>query len=427
MKKILIPITIAATALAVACTHIGATQPEFVRAGDDGNFYIGDSAYRFVGANFWYGAILGSTGQGGDRERLDKELDLMQQVGIDNLRVLVGGDGDTSAPSHIRPILQTAPGIYNDTILDGLDYLMAQLEKRDMKAVLYLNNAWEWSGGYGAYLEWAGEGKCPDPNADGYRDYVNHVKKFVLNDSAKSMALNHARNIAGRTNRYTRKPYSQSPALMAWEIANEPRAFDRDSLSKQAFYDWLISMARAIKETDPNHMVSTGSEGMFGCEYDIDLWAKIHNAAEIDYAIVHLWPYNWRWVNATTCNDSTDRALRRTVEYITRHADKTGKPLVLEEFGYPRDSMLYSPEAPTTARDKFYKGVFDLITDSALIAGCNIWGWGGYAVPAHENWLDGDPYTGDPAQEAQGLNSVFATDTSTLDIIKNAASKFTKK
>ena len=26
----------------------------------DGQFYIGDSAYRYVGTNFWYGAILAS-------------------------------------------------------------------------------------------------------------------------------------------------------------------------------------------------------------------------------------------------------------------------------------------------------------------------------------------------------------------------------
>jgi mannan endo-1,4-beta-mannosidase len=30
----------------------------------------------------------------------------------------------------------------------------------------------------------------------------------------------------------------------------------------------------------------------------------------------------------------------------------------------------------------------------------------------------GDDYTGDPAQEDQGLNSVFATDTSTLKVVK---------
>ncbi len=396
--------------------------PQFVTV-DGGDFYIGDSAYRFVGANFWYGAILASEGQGGDRARLAKELDLMQEVGIDNIRVLVGGDGLSEATSHIRPVLQTAPGVYNDTILDGLDYLMAELEKRDMKAVLYLNNAWEWSGGYGTYLEWAGAGHVPDPNTEGYSEYMTKVSEFVHNDSAKAMALNHAKYIVGRENRYTGQPYSMSPALMTWEIANEPRAFASDSLTKALFKDWVLGTAREIKEIDPNHLVSTGSEGLHGCEGDLELWADIHNAPEIDYAIIHLWPYNWNWVTAETAADSTQVALARTLEYISKHADKTDKPLVLEEFGYPRDGMAFSVGSPVTGRDKFYKGVFDLIHDSDMIQGCNIWAWGGYVNPPHDTWQPWDPYTGDPAQEAQGLNSVFATDSTTLQIIKAATSR----
>jgi mannan endo-1,4-beta-mannosidase len=35
----------------------------------------------------------------------------------------------------------------------------------------------------------------------------------------------------------------------------------------------------------------------------------------------------------------------------------------------------------------------------------------------------GDDYTGDPAQEAQGLNSVFAGDKSTLAVIKQQADR----
>ena len=74
----------------------------------DGEFYIGDSVYRYVGANFWYGAILASEGRGGDRARLARELDLLQSIGVDNLRVLVGGDGEENVPSHIMPVLQTS-------------------------------------------------------------------------------------------------------------------------------------------------------------------------------------------------------------------------------------------------------------------------------------------------------------------------------
>ncbi len=427
MRKIIFAAALAALLSGIACGRVkknaAPEQVDFVTV-RDGNFYIGDSVYRFVGTNFWYGPILASEGRGGDRERLARELDLLQANGIDNLRVLVGGDGDEGLPSHIGPVLQTAPGVYNDTLLAGLDYFMAELERRGMKAVLYLNNAWEWSGGYSAYLQWAGEGKAPIPSVDGWPAYMDFVKKFVHSDSAKTLAANHVRNIVTRVNTVTGKPYSESPALMAWQVANEPRAFADDSLTKRAFADWVLSTARLIKELDPNHLVSTGSEGKHGCEQDIELWNEIHSAPEIDYGIVHLWPYNWSWVNASTIQSGVDSACIKAVEYIRPHADlmKTaGKPLVLEEFGYPRDSMSFTPGSPVTGRDRFYEYVFTLVSQGDLIDGCNFWGWGGVAGPANIVWQPGDDYVCDPAQEEQGLNSVFVKDNTTLEIISRIA------
>ena len=39
-------------------------------------------------------------------------------------------------------------------------------------------------------------------------------------------------------------------------------------------------------------------------------------------------------------------------------------------------------------------------------------------VEDHEYWAKGDDYTGDPAQEQQGLNSIFVEDASTMRIIR---------
>ncbi len=422
MKKIYLCLAVLAAVAVWACNStkkVAAPDENFVNV-RDGDFYIGDSLYRFVGTNFWYGPILASEGRGGNRQRLARELDLLQSTGINNLRILVGGDGDEGLPSHIGPVLQTAPGVYNDTLLQGLDFLMAELERRDMKAVLYLNNAWEWSGGYGAYLQWAGKGKAPIPSVDGWPAYMDYVKQFVVCDSAKQLSYNHVRNIVGRTNGVTGKPYSESPAIMAWQVANEPRAFADDSVSKRAFADWIRTTARIIKEVDPNHLVSTGSEGKHGCEQDIELWEEIHNYPEIDYGILHLWPYNWSWVCKETLSTGVDSACVKALEYIMPHAammKKAGKPLVLEEFGYPRDSMSFVPGSPVEGRDRFYEYIFSLVKEGDLLAGCNFWGWGGYARPSHVVWQSGDDYVCDPAQEEQGLNSVFAKDNTTIAII----------
>ena len=97
-KKILLPMLFAAavvTGVTGSCSGQSGEsdkQPSPYVTVRDGEFYIGDSVYRYVGTNFWYGSILASEGEGGDRERLAQELDTLQSIGINNLRILVGGD-----------------------------------------------------------------------------------------------------------------------------------------------------------------------------------------------------------------------------------------------------------------------------------------------------------------------------------------------
>ena len=81
-------------------------------------------------------------------------------------------------------------------------------------------------------------------------------------------------------------------------------------------------------------------------------------------------------------------------------------------------------------RDGYCKFVFSQVADNAerggKFAGCKFWGWGGDANPQHEQWMPGDDYTGDPAQEAQGLNSVFSSDKSTLEVVRSQVERMNK-
>ena len=293
-----------------------------------------------------------------------------------------------------------------------------------MTAVLYLNNSWEWRGGYSVYLQWSGHGKAVVPAVDGWPAYMEYVKQFPQSDSAKALFANHVNYIVSRTNRYNQIKYVDDPTIMSWQIGNGPRAFSDEN--KEPFARWLADVAAQIKSLDPNHMVSSGSEGSWGCEMDMNLFEKIHADPNINYLNIHIWPYNWSWVKADSLKELLPRAKENTKKYIDDHmviARKYSKPIVLEEFGFPRDGFSFSKEAPTTARDEYYRYVFDLIRQDresgGLFAGCNFWAWGGFAGqnPDHVFWEKGVDYTGDPAQEQQGLNSVFATD-STIEIIK---------
>ena len=414
MKTKLLPLMLLAGIALSGCGTADTAADSFVRV-ENGQFLLNDKPYYFIGTNFWYGPILGSQGPDGDRGRLARELDALRDRGVTNLRVLVGADGEEGVPCKIEPILQTAPGEYDDALLDGLDYFMREAARRDMKVVLYLTNSWEWSGGYSQYLMWAGEGKAPIPGIDGWNPFREYVAGFIPNERAREMFADHVRFIVGRTNRYTNRKYSEDPAIFSWQICNEPRAFSDEN--KEEFARWIGSTARLIRSLDPNHMISTGSEGLFGCEVDTLLTERIHAFPEISYVNLHIWPYNWQWVTAGHLDEEFDNARQLTREYLECHldiAERLNKPVVVEEFGFPRDSVRFDRGTPTRLRDAYYTDLLDRVIGSkaegGLLAGCNFWGWAGEARPAHHNWQRGDDFCCDPAHEPQGLSLIHISE-----------------
>ena len=409
------------------------TKTSFVKTSGS-QFILDGKPYYYIGTNAWYLPILASDGAGGDHQRLTRELDALDQMGVRNVRVLVGADGVPTA-RKVQPVLQTAPGIYNDTLLVGLDRLMTELEKRGMKAVLYLNNSWSWSGGYAAYLRWSGTFEEEPVDSMNWVKWCAAAAHFAQDPEAHRLFLCHVERMVSRRNTITGRPYAEDPTIMAWQIGNEPRAFS--DASKEPFAQWVAETAALIKRLDHNHLVSVGSEGTVGCEQDKDLYERLHADPNIDYLTAHIWPQNWGWVErgkvATKEQDSLmqqqlEAVNNETEAYIRIHTDLArtlNKPLVIEEFGYPRDANQFSHQASTCARDIYYRFMFQHVIDSKkasdVLAGVNFWGWNGEARARHLWWEPYDPYMADPAQEEQGLYGVFDSDSTCL-IIREAVS-----
>jgi len=411
-------------ALTVLAACKSTSQSDFITV-SDGIFMKGGEPVCFIGANYWYGAILGSKGEYGDRERLVRELDHMKSIGIDNLRVMVGAEGPDNEPFRVTPALLLAPGEYNDDLLDGLDFLLTEMKKRDQHAVLFLNNAWDWSGGFSQYLNWNGYGPIPNPNMppNTWPQFMSFSGQFNGCEPCLGMFEEHIRFIVGRTNRYTGVRYCDDPVIMTWEIANEPRAFSDENIP--AFEAMIGRMAALLQELDKNHLVTTGTEGRHGCEQSMELFERIHADPNIDYLTMHIWPKNWGWLDITDIPGTIDSAIVKTNLYMNAHfevAERLGKPIVLEEFGLPRDHHGFSPGETTKYRDRYYNNAFvqviDHVASHGRLAGCNIWAYSGEgrATEGRLFWQPGDDYLGDPPQEEQGLNSVFDTD-STIDLI----------
>lgn len=387
MKNCIKFIFIVCSLLLTAC----ASKCDYYRA-QDGRIMLGDQPQYYIGTNVWYAPLLAQQ----DFDRFSRELDTLSALGINNLRIMA-----------------------TDENFEGLDICLAEMHKRGMSAVLYLNNAWEWTpDSYRGYLEKAGAGAQPHPAKDGYVAYMNSMSKFAANEKAMALYHEHVRAMVQR--------YKDHPAIFSWQICNEPRPFAKDATTRRAFIDYIHSTAKLIKSIDPNHMVSTGNEGSMGCEEDMSLFVEAHNIPEIDYLTIHIWPYNWGWIRANDVVGGLQSAIRRSEAYINSHiesAQRMNKAIVIEEFGYPRDGFEYLNSSSTKGRDDYYRYIFSQVLKSAKeggrVAGCNTWAWSGYAkqTPGHQFWQEGDDLCGDPSQEAQGLNSVYITDQSTIAVI----------
>lgn len=397
-------------------------------------FIHNDEPYYFVGTNMWYAPYIGSPSTIGDRSRLLRELDSLQSFGVTNIRILAGSER-SGMPRTLTPSITIAPGVYDDSLLLGLDFTLHEMSKRKMKAVLFLTNYWEWSGGMAQYVTWADLLPPFDTDADGWDLFMNYSASFYQNATAMEYFRKYVHKIITRKNAYSGRLYYEDPTIMAWQLANEPRPGTISNFGFENvpyFIRWIDETAGFIKSLDSNHLVSTGSEGIIGSLVDEEIYLSAHSSPHVDYMTVHLWPGIWRWFDQHDAANTLMPAIDSSLSYIARNiaaARIVGKPLVLEEFGFVRDSGSASVESPTTTRDHFMRIILSMVHDSARagapIAGSNFWGWGGEGRTKNPDfmWKPGDPFTADPAHEKQGWHSVFNVDTPTIEILREYAKK----
>jgi mannan endo-1,4-beta-mannosidase len=396
-------------------------------------FFLDGKPYRFLGTNFWYGMNLGIAGVAGDRQRLVRELDRLATLGVTNLRVLGISEGPDSEPWRVVPALQSQSGDFSEEVLVGFDFLLSEMKKRNMKAVVCLSNFWPWSGGLAQYLNWQTKRAIPyPPPAQGgsWFTYQNYTSGFYSNAEAVKQYENAITKLITRTNSLTGVPYVEDPTIMAWQLANEPRGVN----NRANFNRWIRSSASLIKRLDKNHLVTTGVEGEtpWPIVSGLDL-IENHSSKDIDYATVHIWAQNWGWYDPVQAKASLPRAITEMKRYLSAHIEKAkilGKPLVLEEFGISRDENSHDPYSSTSIRDQYYKEVFDVvhreIKANSPLQGVNFWAWSGEGLPAKPYggfWKLGDALIGDPPHESQGWYGVYATDKSTLDLISDYSRK----
>lgn len=386
--------------------------------------------YRITGANLWYAAWLGADAAFGDRARLIRELDRLQALGINNLRIMAAAE-EGPLRNAIKPGFTRADGSANAALLEGLDFALAEIAARGMTAVVVLSNFWEWSGGLQTLL-WRATGRFIDMGdpAHPWPAFADATGRAYANPEAMALYRDHVRSLLVRRNSVTGRLYAQDPAIMAWQLANEPRPGGSDAAiaaNRAAYLAWIADTAALIRAGAPHQLVSLGQEGTQATNGDAALVAEAHGA--VDYVTAHIWPLNWGWVKGDDLAGTWPEGRRKVEAYIADHigiAQRLDKPLVIEEFGFPRDCEAHDPASPATFRAAYYRNIYSAVEASwrqgGVVAGSNFWAWNGEARAAHADYRfkDGDrAYMGDPPHEPQGWYGVFDSDAGLHALIRD--------
>jgi mannan endo-1,4-beta-mannosidase len=375
------------------------------------------SAVYHVGANYWQAAHVAAF----DKARLEADFDALADAGVTFVRILGLSEGPNNEPWRVVPALQPCPGLFDAAVLDGLDYAIYQLGKRRMRATLVLGNEWPWSGGFAQYVRWAQRnatmdaGGCssedalkpnmsdadwrshgfqhlryPGPGRNSWSDWQQTAGLFYGSPEAQALWRDAVRFIVTRRNRYTGLALTDDPTVAILQIANEPRVKGGSSawsVDTQPFLAFLTSAAAFIKKLAPRQLISSGMEGDTAAMSVAQSMLLSQNITNIDVLTAHAWPQNFNWLDPSD-EETAVYALKAARAYITAHiatAAALQRPLIVEEFGWPRDWGSLCPSAPTTWRDKFYELIFSLVIASAesqgVLAGAAFWGYSGRGRP----------------------------------------------
>ena len=213
--------------------------------------------------------------------------------------------------------------------LQKLDFLVSEAAKRNLKLIVAFLDFWSYTGGAQQMRAWYGsEDKgtffFSDPRTkQDYKDWVRHVLT--------------------RVNPLTKIAYKDDPNIFAWELMNEPN-IEPASL----YIEWVSEMSAYVKSIDRNHLVSSGHANFANKLSDLPI-------SSIDFGTWHGYP---QYENLPA--DTYDRTIREFCE-IGRD---NNKPVLLEEFGYPR----FKPD-----QAGIYQKWLDAIQQDPDCAGWLVW------------------------------------------------------
>jgi mannan endo-1,4-beta-mannosidase len=258
-------------------------------------FALDGRAFPVVGVNCYF---LGYCSDSSRRSVMDAAL----RMGANVIRSWAFLDAGPRPPGGVAFQYFENGKVVQDAGPDGLerlDCLIAMAEDCGLRLILPLVNYWKDFGGMPQYLNWLG--------LDG------PVEEFYRSPEARVAYRDWVECVLTRRNTRTGRLYSGEPAIMAWELANEPRC--EAARGCDLLLDWIAEMSAFVKSLDSGHLLAAGDEGFL---------PDILDVADIDFGTYHLYPSAMG-----RGNEFGDIWIKDHVQ----SAASAGKPTILEEYG----------------------------------------------------------------------------------------------
>lgn len=348
--------------------HSRSNALEFVKV-DGSRLFSGSDRFYAIGVNCYFLREILMQGREAEAWEIFSEA---KRLGVTTIRTWGFSDGSSSTA------IQTAPGEFDQDALVAFDRLLVLAAEFEIRLVIPLVNNWEDFGGMNQYVRWLAERQpravnridasaqrtIIGPEGRSYRFMVDGSfthDDFYSDSTIRSWYKQYITAILTRVNSVTGKTYRDDPAILAWELANEPRSSDRSGMIVTG---WLELMAAHVKSIDANHLLGSGEEGFDtwaepygdsrrynGQDWMLDGSAGISflnnlRLANIDLAGIHCYPSAW----GLTLNQGLTwlRDHRRLAEAI-------GKPFIAGEVGERR------------SREAFYASFIDEASPSGVL------------------------------------------------------------
>ncbi|KAJ7632612.1 glycoside hydrolase family 5 protein [Roridomyces roridus] len=250
----------------------------------DGSFHVNNSEFKFIGTNAYWLSALNSD------EDIDHVLGNISQFNITVVRTWAFNDVSTIPENGTWFQLvangTTSVNLNETTGLPKLDRMVAMAEKHGIYLLFSLTNNWN---------PIASDPIANSTNAIFRRDVLtnNSLPRNTLSNDYGGMdayvrAFGADTHDAFYTNEtiiqafenYTTQivqRYVNSTSVLAWEIANDPRCNSsvaaNASCNTNTITNWHNRIANLVKSKDPNHLVSSGTQG-FQCMDCLKLFDK---------------------------------------------------------------------------------------------------------------------------------------------------------